>query len=137
MGVATQAGLREIDALIKLVKQLSPLPFQKTVLLMGTGLTRPPDQLEYWQSLIRAANRAGVTFYGLDVYGLGVSQDNPNGDGVVAASTTAASTALLQKAAGLSQGQSKAGLGGGPTIGPPPGGQGGGGGPPPGLQTME
>jgi hypothetical protein len=43
MGVAVNAGLREIDALINMVKQLSQLPFQKTVLLMSTGLTRPPD----------------------------------------------------------------------------------------------
>ncbi len=45
MGVAVNAGLREIDALVRLVGQLSQLPFQKTVLLMSTGLTRPPDQL--------------------------------------------------------------------------------------------
>lgn len=48
MGVVVQAGLREIDALTKLVRQLSQLPFQKTVMMMSTGLTRPPDQLEYW-----------------------------------------------------------------------------------------
>jgi VWFA-related protein len=78
MGVAINAGLREIDALIGLMKQLGQLPFHKTVLLMGTGLTRPPDQLEYWQSLINLANKGGVTFYAVDVYGLGVCQDSPD-----------------------------------------------------------
>ena len=62
MGIAIQAGLREIDALKMLVRQLSPLPFQKTVMLMSAGLTRPPDQLEYWNSLITSANKGGITF---------------------------------------------------------------------------
>ncbi len=112
MGIATQAGLREIDALIKLVKQLSPLPFQKTVLLMGTGLTRPPDQMEYWKSLISSANTGGVTFYAVDVYGLAVCQDTAqsipgsNSDCATATTTTAASAALLARAAALSQAQS-------------------------------
>ena len=112
MGIATQAGLREIDALIKLVRQLSPLPFQKTVLLMGTGLTRPPDQMEYWRSLISSANTGGVTFYAVDVYGLAVCQDSAqtipgsNSDCATATTATAASVALLERSAALSQLQS-------------------------------
>ena len=113
MGVATQAGLREIDALMKLVKELSPLPFQKTVLLMGTGLTRPPDQMEYWRSLISSANTGGVTFFAVDVYGLAVCQDAPmstsgssNNDCSTGTTASAASVALLAKAAALSQLQS-------------------------------
>jgi VWFA-related protein len=137
MGLAVNAGLREIDALKRLVNQLSPLPFQKTVLLMSTGLTRPPDQIEYWNSLISAANKGGVTFYGLDVYGLGVCQDSSNGDCATASTATAASTALVHKTAQLSAGQSNAGLSGGPTVGPPPGGQGGGGKPSAAAQMME
>ena len=106
MGVAVQAGLREIDALIKLVRQLSPLPFQKTVLLMGTGLTRPPDQLDYWKSLISSANAAGVTFYGVDVYGLAVCQDSSTNDCTTPSSASAASASLLQTSGSLSNGQS-------------------------------
>jgi len=101
MGVATQAGLREIDALTKLVRQLSPLPFQKTVMMMSTGLTRPPDQLEYWNSLITSANKSGITFYGLDVNALGDLDP------------MAASVAMLQKSAALSRGQSSVGVGAG------------------------
>jgi VWFA-related protein len=98
MSVAVQAGLREIDALTKLVKQLTELPFQKTVMMISSGLTRPPDQLEYWNALIKSANKGGVTFYGLDVHAL--SDQDP----------MAASVALLQKSASLSQGQSSTGL---------------------------
>jgi VWFA-related protein len=104
MGVAVIAGLREIDALSKLVRQLSPLPFQKTVMLMSTGLTRPPDQLEYWNSLIRAANQGGVTFYGLDVGGLSPCQGNSSPD-CTSSTPSSASVALLQQSASLSQGQ--------------------------------
>ena len=110
IGVATVAGLREIDALEKLVRQLSSLPFQKTVLLLSTGLTRPPDQLERWRSLISSANQSGVTFYGLDVYGLGVCQDSSTSDCAMATTPSSASVGLLRKAAGLSQTQSTVGV---------------------------
>jgi VWFA-related protein len=125
MGVAVNAGLREIDALIGLVKQLGQLPFQKTVLLMSTGLTRPPDQLEYWKSLIANANKGGVTFYGLDVYGLGVCQGmsvcpegtnssqggSPSIQGAPVSTPTSTSVALTRSTAGLSASQSNVGLG--------------------------
>ncbi len=125
IGVAVNAGLREIDALTNMVKQLSQLPFQKTVLLMSTGLTRPPDQLERWNSLISQANKGGVTFYGLDVYGLGVCQDQPGCpqgtmsaqggspavQGSPVSTPTSASVALMQSTAGMSQSQSTVGLG--------------------------
>jgi VWFA-related protein len=113
MGVAVQAGLREIDALTKLVRQLSPLPFQKSVLLMSGGLTRPPDQMEYWRSLIKTANTGGVTFYGMDVFGLGVCQDttqssgnDPHNDCATGTTAAAASVALIEKSSALSQIQS-------------------------------
>jgi len=70
------SGMRDVDALRVLVRQLSPLPFQKTVVLLSAGITRPADNMGYWQSLIRAANTGGVTFYGVDVYGLNVCQDD-------------------------------------------------------------
>ena len=143
MGVAVNAGLREIDALIRLVTQLGQLPFQKTVLLMSTGLTRPPDQLEYWRSLLTKANQGGVTFYGLDVYGLGVCQDQPTCpegttstqggspaiQGSPVSTPTSASVALMQSTAGMSASQSTVGMpaergpnapGGSSTQGPSP-----------------
>jgi VWFA-related protein len=122
MDVAVQAGLREIEALTKLVQQLTPLPFQKTVLLMGTGLTRPPDQMEYWKSLIRSANTGGVTFYALDVYGLAVCQDSPtsipgtNNDCATGTTAAAASVALLEKSVALSQLQTSVAVNAGQTT---------------------
>jgi len=108
MGLSTIQGLDEIDALLALVRQLSGLPYQKTVLLMGTGLTRPADQLEYWDSLIHSANKGDVTFYALDVYGLGVCQDDPDPD-CVAHSAMAPAIGMLQATAALSRGQAHAG----------------------------
>ena len=118
MGLAANAGLREIDALIGLVRQLSPLPFQKTVLLLGTGLTRPPDQLEYWDSLIHAATTGGVTFYAMDVYGLGVCQGDTDPD-CVAHSAMAQSAVMLPYIAGMSKQQGPASVGAGGNIQPP------------------
>jgi VWFA-related protein len=117
MTFAAAEGLREIDALKGLIAQLGPLPFHKTVLLLSNGLTRPPDQLEYWDSMIRSAIGGGVTFYAADVYGLGVCQDDPNPN-CLAHSAMATSRAMLGYGASLSAQQ-------GPTsqehLMPPPG----------------
>jgi VWFA-related protein len=138
MEYATNRGLFELDALVRLVKQLSQLPFQKTVLLMSTGLTRPPDQIEYWNSLIKLANKGGVTFYGLDVFGLGVCQDQPDcargsmtappAAGALVSTPSSASVGMTQGVAAMSAGQSTVGLtargpnapGGSSTAGPSP-----------------
>jgi VWFA-related protein len=111
MGFSVNAGLREIDALKGLVRQLSPLPFQKTVLLLSTGLTRPPDQLEYWDSLIHQATQGGVTFYAMDVWGLGICQDAPSGSCLAPQSASAPSVAMLNYIANLSQQQGPASIG--------------------------
>ncbi|HEX3742554.1 MAG TPA: VWA domain-containing protein [Bryobacteraceae bacterium] len=109
MTLAAIAGLREIDSLKGMVKQLTPLPFQKTVLLMSNGLTRPPDQLEYWDSLIHAATDGGVTFYAVDVHAMDPFYD-----------PTALSSQMLTYSAGLSAQQGSTSLqgytsGGGPS----------------------
>ena len=117
MGFSVNAGLREIDALIGLVRQLSPLPCQKTVVLLGTGLTRPADQLEYWDSLIHLATKGGVTFYAMDVYGLGVCQGDTDPD-CVAHSAMAQSAAMLPYVAALSKQQGPASVGAGGNIQP-------------------
>jgi VWFA-related protein len=91
MRVAAVAGLRELDALKGLVRQLVPMPFHKTVLLLSNGLTRPPDQLEYWDSMVRAAIDGGITFYAVDVDGMDVYYD-----------PMAVSSAMLNYAASLS-----------------------------------
>ena len=106
MTATASDSLREIDGLKNLIAQLGQLPFQKTVLLLGNGLTRPPDQLEYWDSMIHAAIKGGVTFYTADVYDLGVCQDDPNtahpGDCLAPSTATARAQAMLGYSAGLS-----------------------------------
>lgn len=116
MGFSTNAGLREVDALTGLVRQLSTMPFQKTVLLLSTGMTRPADFKEYWDSLIHQAVAAGVTFYAMDVYGLGVCQDDTDPD-CVAHSTMASAESMLGLASALSAAQGPASAGKGASGG--------------------
>lgn len=123
MRSAAIAGLREVDALKGLVRHLGPLPFQKTVLLLSNGLTRPPDQLEYWDSLIHAATDGGVTFYAVDVHALDPFYD-----------PTAMSSATLSYAASLSAQQGSTSLQG---LQPKPGTIGNPGPPTLTTQTME
>jgi len=75
MTFAAAAALRELDALKGLVRQLAASPFHKTVLLLSGGLTRPPDQLEYWDSMVRAAIDGSVTFYAVDAHGMDSNYD--------------------------------------------------------------
>ena len=100
MTAAAADGLREIDALKGLIGQLGPLPFHKTVLLLSNGLTRPPDQLEYWDSMIHLALGGGVTFYAVDAHGM--TAPLPGGDPSCFYDPTATSQAMLNYAASLS-----------------------------------
>jgi VWFA-related protein len=106
MELENLGGMRDLDALSSLVRQLSPLPFQKTVLLLSTGLTRPPDEMTYWRNLIRSANQGGITFYGLDVYGLNVCQDDLSVSCTTSHSDLQSSTDVLNKVAGVGTGNS-------------------------------
>ena len=110
MEFSSQVGMRELDALTQLVQQLSPLPFQKTVMLISNGLVKPPDHVDYWASLIKNANKSGVTFYALDAWGLGVCQDAPSGTCDTARSAMQDSVDMLHSSAKLSQQQQKSGL---------------------------
>jgi len=94
-------ALRELDALMGLTKQLAPLPFQKTVLLISSGISRPPDQMGYWRNLLQAANRGGVTFYALDPWGLGVCQDESDVNCLSSSTALRQSVDVLNKAASL------------------------------------
>ena len=107
MRVAAVAGLRELDALKGLIRQLVPMPFHKTVLLLSNGLTRPPDQLEYWDSMVRAAIGGGITFYAVDVHGMEANYD-----------PMATSAAMLNYAASQSAQQGKTSQ---EHLAPPPG----------------
>lgn len=59
------SGMHETDRIITLIKQLSPLPGRKTVLLVSTGLVTTGDP-ERFQKILTNANSHGITFYALD-----------------------------------------------------------------------
>lgn len=64
------SGMQEMDALQILIEQQSRLPGRKTVVLLTPGMMIPVNFPERFRSIISAANRANVTFYGIDVNGL-------------------------------------------------------------------
>jgi len=103
------SGMRDVHALRLLVSQLTPVPFQKTVVLLSAGITRPADNMGYWQSLIHAANSGGVTFYGVDVYGLNVCQDDQSVGCLTAHSELQQGLDVLNKTAGMNTGNSAQG----------------------------
>ncbi len=100
MFFAANSTLDEIHALLTLVRQLGPVPFHKTVLLLSTGITKPPDLLEYWDLMINSASKAGVTFYAMDVAGLQDSSHDP----------MATASAMLNYTASLSRQQGPASI---------------------------
>ena len=61
--------------------------------------------MEYWDSLIHQATNGGVTFYSMDVYGLGVCQGDTDPD-CVAHSAMGSSENMLPDVAAQSQAQS-------------------------------
>ncbi|MGC9970128.1 MAG: VWA domain-containing protein [Bryobacteraceae bacterium] len=72
---ARVVATRELHAFNWLVDQLRQMPFRKTVVLFSPGITRPPDQIDFWKAMLAKANAAGINFYALEVNG--VSQASP------------------------------------------------------------
>jgi VWFA-related protein len=70
------SGMRTVDALLNLVKYEAKLPGRKTILYVCEGLNLPPGQRERMFEVISSANRANVSFYGVDARGLLLSSPN-------------------------------------------------------------
>jgi VWFA-related protein len=87
-------GMREMEQLLAMIRQLGTLPGRKSVLLMSPGLATvgDPDQ---FKSMLDKANKADVTVYAIDVNGLNPSVDQSQ-----------ASSTALKYAAGVSSSQS-------------------------------
>jgi VWFA-related protein len=87
-------GMREMEQLLAMIRQLGTLPGRKSVLLMSPGLATvgDPDQ---FKSMLEKANKADVTVYAIDVNGLNPSVDQSQ-----------ASSTALKYAAGISSSQS-------------------------------
>jgi VWFA-related protein len=87
-------GMREMDQLLAMIRQLGTLPGRKSVLLMSPGLATVGDP-DSFKSMLDKANKADVTVYALDVNGLNPSVDQSQ-----------ASSTALKYAAGVSSSQS-------------------------------
>jgi VWFA-related protein len=87
-------GMRELHAFNWLVDQLCQMPFRKAVILFSPGINRPSDQMDYWKTMIRKANTAGINFYALEL------------SNATAASSALAANAELNRVGDISQGQS-------------------------------
>jgi VWFA-related protein len=90
-------GMREIEQIEAMVKQMGTLPGRKSVLLMSPGLTSVGDP-EIFKAMVDRANKADVTIYSIDVNGLSAANDQAQ-----------ASTTALKHAAALSSSQSGTG----------------------------
>ena len=94
---------RQADQVITMIKQFQTLPGRKTVMLFSPGLTTTGDP-DRFQKIVTAANKANVTFYGIDAHGLGEN------------SSAQAGNTALSHSASLSQQQSGGGAGSGRAV---------------------
>jgi VWFA-related protein len=67
-------GMREMEQLLAMIRQLGTLPGRKSVLLMSPGLATVGDP-DLFKSMVDKANKADVTIYSIDVNGLNPSVD--------------------------------------------------------------
>lgn len=74
-GDLNMAGLDLTHFLSSMVSQLGTLPYRKTVLWIGQGITRPYKQISVWDTFLQKARDANVVFYAVDAYGLMECQD--------------------------------------------------------------
>jgi VWFA-related protein len=72
----TQQSRSSIFSLLSLVREQASLPGRKTVIYFTQGLQVPDSMIETFNSLIGAANRAGVSVYGVDARGLTTDVQN-------------------------------------------------------------
>jgi VWFA-related protein len=90
-------GMRQMEQLLAMIRQLGTLPGRKSVLLMSPGLSTIGDP-DLFKSMLDKANKAGVTVYAIDVNGLNPSVDQSQ-----------ASSTALKYASSVSSSQSSTG----------------------------
>jgi VWFA-related protein len=78
-----QGGMRAVTALSDLMKYEAALPGGKTVIYLSEGLNLPPDRRELLNQVIETAKKGQVTFYGIDVRGLGTANANALGNNLI------------------------------------------------------
>lgn len=72
----TQQSRSSIFSLLSLVREQASLPGRKTVIYFTEGLQVPDSMIETFNGMIGAANRAGVSVYGVDARGLIIADQN-------------------------------------------------------------
>jgi hypothetical protein len=87
-------GMREIDQIMAMIRQLGTLPGRKSVLLLSPGLATTGDA-DLFKAMVDKANKANVTLYAIDVNGLSAEVDQSQ-----------ATSAALNHAAAVSSTQS-------------------------------
>lgn len=87
-------GMREMDQIQAMIRQLGTLPGRKSVLLLTPGLATTGDA-DLFKAMVDKANKANVTIYAIDVNGLSAEIDQSQ-----------ASSTALNHAAGVSSTQS-------------------------------
>ena len=88
-------GMRGMDQMDAMIKQLAPLPGRKSVMLFSPGLATTGDP-DMFKAMLDRANKAGVTVYSIDVNGLAADVDQNQ-----------ASVAALKHAAAVSATQTQ------------------------------
>jgi len=88
-------GMRGMDQMDAMIKQLTPLPGRKSVMLFSPGLATVGDP-DMFKAMVDRATKAGITVYSIDVNGLSAEMDSSQ-----------ASTAALKHAAAVSATQSQ------------------------------
>jgi VWFA-related protein len=83
----TQQSRSSILALLSLAREQQPVPGRKTLIYFSEGMQVPGAMIETFNSMVGAANRAGVSVYGVDLRG-------PAAQGQAAQSQTAAKPQL-------------------------------------------
>ena len=86
-------GMREMEQILAMIRQLGTLPGRKSVLLLSPGLATTGDP-DLFKSMVDKANKANVTVYAIDVNGLSAELDQSK-----------ASSNALSHAASLSSSQ--------------------------------
>jgi VWFA-related protein len=86
-------GMRQMEQILAMIRQLGTLPGRKSVLFLSPGLATTGDA-DLFKSMVDKANKANVTVYAIDVNGLSAELDQSQ-----------ASAAALKNAATLSASQ--------------------------------
>jgi VWFA-related protein len=92
----SQQSRSSLFSLLALVKEQAALPGRKTVVYFTRGLQVPENMVEHLKSTIAAANRAGVSVYGVDARGLTLDSQNASSVSMLQSAVSASRTQQLE-----------------------------------------